>query len=355
MRLLSLLHRWAGGLIGLLLALLGLSGAILVWEGSWVAVPGAGDVHAERPAAIARIVDSQAAAGQLSRVTFASEESGLHHVARSDGSGAYLRQDGSLADSWSSQWERPELWLFDFHHHLFAGDTGETITGIAGIAGMLFVFTGLILWWRGRARLRPTLWPKRFAPGPIVKHHRDLGLVASPLLLLSMATGVMMLFEPVREAVLGPEERPRTELTGKPLASPGEALLRAKALFPGAALRRISLPREPEGEVVVVRMRQPFEWTPQGRTQLSFRPDGRIFVEDPRSANRSAWISEKLYPIHSAKTGGLATKLLMTMSGLALSMLGGFATWSFWSRKVARRHANRARAAAKGDFAGALR
>ena len=354
MRLLSLLHRWAGGLIGLLLALLGLSGAILVWEGSWIAVPGAADVLAERPAAMARIVDSQAAAGKLSRVTFASEEIGVHHVVRSDGGGAYLRQDGSLADSWSSQWERPELWLFDFHHHLFAGHTGETVTGIAGIAGILFVFTGLILWWRGRAPLRPTLWPKRFAPGPIVKHHRDLGLVASPLLLLSMATGVMMLFEPVREAVLGPEERPRTEVSGKPLAGPGEALLRAKALFPGAALRRISLPSEPDGEVVV-RMRQPFEWTPQGRTQLSFGADGSVVIEDSRAANRSAGISEKLYPIHSAKAGGLAMKLLMTVSGLALFMLGGFTTWSFWFRKVAKRRASRARATAKGDFAGALR
>ena len=43
MKLLSFLHRWAGGVIGLLLAVLGLSGTILVWEGEWISLPGAGD------------------------------------------------------------------------------------------------------------------------------------------------------------------------------------------------------------------------------------------------------------------------------------------------------------------------
>jgi uncharacterized iron-regulated membrane protein len=43
MKTLSILHRWSGGLVGLLLALLGLTGTILVWEGEWIGVPGAGD------------------------------------------------------------------------------------------------------------------------------------------------------------------------------------------------------------------------------------------------------------------------------------------------------------------------
>lgn len=332
MRLLSLLHRWAGGLIGFLLALLGLSGAILVWEGSWVSLPGASDPLAEQPEQIAAVVESAAASGQLSRITFASEEIGLHQIVNADGSGAYVNQQGALIDSWSSQWERPELWLFDFHHHLFAGHTGETVTGIAGIAGLLFVVTGIVLWLRGRAKLRPTLLPKRFAPGPIVRHHRDLGVIVAPLLLLSITTGVLMLFGPIREAVIGAEQRPETEAAAAPGLTPGEAILRASELFPGAALRRISLPADPGG-AITVRMRQPAEWTPNGRTQVSFAADGAVTVQDAAAANRSAWIFEKLYPVHSAKVGGVAMKLLMTLSGLALFMLGSLATYSFWARR----------------------
>src|SRR3546814_9779106 len=43
MKLLDTLHRWTGGLIGLLLALMGLSGTILLYEHLWIGVPGAGD------------------------------------------------------------------------------------------------------------------------------------------------------------------------------------------------------------------------------------------------------------------------------------------------------------------------
>lgn len=328
---LSLIHRWAGGLIGLLLALLGLTGAILVWEGEWIGLPHAGDALAENAAQIGRIAES--AGPQLSRITFASDEIGLHQLVYSDGSGAYVSQSGAVVDRWQSQWERPELWLFDFHHHLFAGGTGETVTGIAGIAGLLFVITGLILWWRGRRTFRLRLWPKRFAPGPIVSHHRDLGLVTAPLLLLSLLTGSLMIFEPLRTALVGTEERPKVEASGLTSQSLGDILIAAKTRFPDAALRRVVVPAKPT-DPVVVRMRQPFEWTPNGRTQLSFWRDGRISIEDAASANFSAAVGEKLYPLHSAKVGGLLWKVAMSASGLALAMLGGLATWSFWVRRA---------------------
>lgn len=338
MHFLSFLHRWTGGLIGLLLAVMGLSGAMLVWEGSWVALPGASNPVVEQPAQIARIVDSAAADGKLSRITFASEEIGLHQLIDADGRGAYIRQDGTVVDRWASQWERPELWLFDLHHHLFSGAVGETITGIAGIAGLLFVITGILLWLRSRGRFAPTLLPTRLTPGAIVKHHRDLGILAAPLLILSMTTGVLMLFAPVRSAVIGPEERPETYAESAGIERPGQAILYAKALFPTAALRRISLPDE-DGGAIFVRMKQPFEWTPNGRTQVTFAASGTVSVEDPAAANRSARISEKFYPVHSAKVGGLAMKLLMTLSGLSLAILGSLAVYAFWFRKAKRMRA----------------
>ncbi|WP_164255793.1 PepSY-associated TM helix domain-containing protein, partial [Stenotrophomonas maltophilia] len=88
---------------------------------------------------------------------------------------------------------RPELWLFDLHHHLFTGDTGETVIGIAGLAAILFVITGTILWWRTRRTFKFRLWPKRLSRPMIVMQHRDLGIVMAPLLLLSAVTGTMMI------------------------------------------------------------------------------------------------------------------------------------------------------------------
>ena len=39
MRFIVLCHRWAGGVAGLLLAILGLSGALLVYKDVWTLVP----------------------------------------------------------------------------------------------------------------------------------------------------------------------------------------------------------------------------------------------------------------------------------------------------------------------------
>ena len=339
MRTLSLLHRWTGGLIGLLLALIGLTGTILLWEGSWIGVPGASDPLVENVPAIARIVHDAADSGRVERITFAGDELGLHQLVYRGGSGAYLRQDGTVAAQWTDHWGRPELWLFDLHHHLFAGEAGEAITGAIGIAGLLFVISGVILWLRTKGDFAPRLLPRRLEPGAIIRHHRDLGIIAAPLLLLSMTTGVLMDFPSIATAILGPDKgdaaaaiEPAAPTQHAWVAS---AILQAKARFPAARLRRISVPRE-SGAPILIRMRQPFEWTPNGRTQLSFdAASGRLLtIEDPAKAPASASVREKFYPLHTAKVGGIAMKLLMTLSGISLTLLGSLAVYAFWLRRA---------------------
>lgn len=336
MKWLSAIHRWAGGFIGFLLALLGLSGAVLVWKSEWITLAGIGDAPVENVARIAAITEAASAGGQLSRITFADDEIGLHQLVFADGSGAYVRQNGLVVDQWTTQWERPELWLFDLHHHLFAGETGKIVTGIAGAAGLLFVITGTILWWRNRHSFKPRLLPARLAPGPIVSHHRDLGFLTMPLLTVSMLTGVLMIFGPVRTLLVGVEHRPKQIIGMAVRPRAAEVLALAKSLFPDAELRRFTAPAAP-GDPIVVRLRRPFEWTPNGRTQVSVATDGKVTVEDAAGANRSAWLSEKAYPVHSAKVGGIVWKIAMTASGIALATLGSLSTWSFWARRTRKR------------------
>ena len=342
MKFLSFLHRWTGGFLGLLLAVLELSGTILLWEGEWISLPGAGDPLVEQVQTIGRIAEREATAG-ATRITFASEDIGLHHVVREGGAGSYVDQAGTTVASWSSQWERPELWIFDLHHHLFAGHTGELVAGWAGVFGLVFTITGIILWWRSRRAFRWQIWPKKFQPGPIVSHHRDIGIVVAPLLLVSFVTGTGMVFDDVYKKLLAPlgtgveagkppEAAPATGTA--PLAN---MLATAKQRYPNAELRRLTMPTKP-GQPWSVRMRQPFEWTPNGRTMLTFDGHGKLIkLDDPASGSRAASIYETFYPLHSAKVGGLAWKLVMTFSGLGLTLLGALATWSFWFRKAKKR------------------
>lgn len=346
MKTLSILHRWSGGLIGLLLALLGLTGAILVWEGEWIGIPGANDPVVERVENIATISE-QAVANGATRITYASDEIGLHLVAKEGGAGEYIRQDGSVVASWASQWERPELWIFDLHHHLFAGETGEWVTGIAGIFGLLFVITGSILWWRSRRAFEWRLWPRKMQPGPIVRHHRDFGIIVAPLLLVSFLTGLGMLFPSAAKIVLSPwgaietSKKPPTVQPGERPAPVAAMLVEAKSRFPSAELRRLTIPAKPNGPYSV-RMRQPFEWTPNGRTALYFDRTGVLVrIDNPAGWNAATSINEKFYPVHTGKAGGLIWKLAMTLSGLALTLLGSLAVWSFWIRRVIHRRSRR--------------
>jgi uncharacterized iron-regulated membrane protein len=40
-----------------------------------------------------------------------------------------------------------------------------------------------------------------------------------------------------------------------------------------------------------------------------------------------------LYPLHAGRVGGVVWKMLMTLSGLALTLLGTLAVWTFWFRR----------------------
>ena len=51
------------------------------------------------------------------------------------------------------------------------------------------------------------------------------GAFTAPLLLITMTTGVLMVFAPLRTAVLGTEVRPTETLKAVPGAGPAEALL----------------------------------------------------------------------------------------------------------------------------------
>ena len=280
----------------------------------------------------------------LSRITFAGEEIGLHQAIYRDGSGAYITQDGNVVDRWSSMWERPELWLFDLHHYLLIGESGKTLTGVLGVLLLAFTVTGVILWWRTRKTFKFRLWPPRYTASAIVRHHRDLGVVASPLLILVAATGTLWVFPAASDVILSPfasvDDEP--DLPGDLLqvdeTTDWQALMvAAQSAFPQSEPRRLMMPDEP-GKPVAIRFRQQFEWTPNGRSYVWLAPAGAIVVgtKDPAQSDARSAIVEKFYPIHAAKVGGLVWRLIMTFAGVALVLLGSFASWSFWRAKVSK-------------------
>ena len=345
MKLLDTLHRWTGGLIGLVLALLGLSGTILLYEHLWIGLPGTGDALGGDLTTVAATTEKLMAMPGTQGIIYADERFGLHQLRFGKDAGAYASQSGDIVTSWASQWERPELWIFDFHHHLFAGDSGEWVIGIAGLCGLFFVISGAILWWRTRRTFQFRLWPKRMSRPAVVMHHRDLGIVAAPLLLISIITGTMMIFRPFAMVMIAPFGSPAEaakaieppKYKGGPLADKPDytaMLTEARRRFPDAEFRILSLPRGP-GDPIMLRMRQQAEWLPNGRSTLWFdAATGEVLgARDALAMPSGAQAFNMAFPIHASKVGGWSWRIVMTHSGLAMTMLGGLAVWTFWFRR----------------------
>lgn len=346
MRAIDLLHRWGGGLLGLILAVLGLTGAILVHKEEWIGLPHASDARVADPAALGELTNRllrEAKGGES--LIFASDRFGLVQL-RQGQAGFYSSQTGEVVARWNSQWERPELWLFDLHHHLFAGDTGEVVIGIAGLAAVVFVVTGSILWWRTRRTFRLRLWPARMSGPAIRMHHRDLGIVVAPLLFVTALTGTMMIFRPVAGAVLSPLSPPSAiasdlaapKVEAGPLAEDRDwraLIVQAHRTFPDAQLRIVALPKK-TGDPITVRMKRAAEWLPNGRSTLWFDPaTGKLLAKrNALEMQPGTQAFNMAYPLHAGKVGGLAYRLVLTLVGLALFLLGSLSVWTFWFRHI---------------------
>ncbi len=340
-----------GGLIGLVLAVLGISGTLLLHKTTWIMLPHSGDPQRTDVATLAeatrRVFADHAGEGARS-INYATHNFGLHQVGLSGTNGLYANQNGEVVVRWASQWERPELWIFDLHHHLFSGDVGETVIGIAGLAALFFILSGAILWWRTRKTFRFRLWPKRMSRPAIVTQHRDLGIIVAPLLFVTVLTGTMMIFRPVAELVVMPFS-PSTSVTeslkpppveGGPLAADPDwtaMFTAAKARFPDAEFRILGLPRRP-GDPISLRMRRAAEWLPNGRTLVLFdaATGDVLYTRDALALPAGPRMFNSAYPVHSGKVGGIAWRLVLTGVGLALTLLGTLSVWTFWFRRPGR-------------------
>src|SRR5690606_8269165 len=130
-----------------------------------------------------------------------------------------------------------------------------------------------------RKTFRFRLWPARLTRSAIVRQHRDVGVIASPLLLMSALTGTAMVFPAAADAVLSPWADPDKAAVAPPTGMGAvtastdwrAVMTNAQAAFPDATPRRLMLPAAP-GAPLTLRLKQDFEWTPNGRTYVYLDP-----------------------------------------------------------------------------------
>lgn len=341
-------HAWAGAILSLELALLGLSGAMLVFKDDFVRAvePLAREEFVADPQALAAIAEKAEevfGAGDMRSIRFAEPGFALSYVRLLSGDAAYLDARGEVVARWSGH-NRPEEWLLDLHEHLLAGRTGEFFVGLAGLCGLVLVMTGLVAIWPARRAIGLGVLPKSGHRRDLLASHRNLGLITAAPLLLMFVTGAAMTFDLQARAMLGgltgaaPATLPGTSVGAGRIDWPA-AMADAQARYPDGHIRLAVWPRDGRTGASL-RLKQPAEWQPNGRTTLTVDPATSAIVGDLDGrallAGDKAFYS--FYPLHAGKLGaGLPARLydaFLALTGLALFTLGLIGTYAFLRKRL---------------------
>lgn len=361
-------HRWVGLTLGMLFALAGVTGGLLLfqpqffrWAHGSLIPPGL----SEKPGSIDRWVQNARAAvpdlhGPLAvwppRVSHNLSDAGmLLFSGRAPGGfgntgfAAVLVAPESGAVLGVIDVDRSPAYAPLFlHRQLWAGRIGALLIGIMGLASLALAVIGVCLWWPRRGgllrKLSPRPWRATFLRAAPL--HQWVGIWMVPLLLVLAGTGVYLAkpawVAPVLSIVAG--ERTQSEHDRRPAGvAAGEqgsacasairldtALARAQALVPGShfvgispydrdTLRRWRIDLQTDSEAL---FRQTYV--------LADLACGTVAVKNA-PAQRSPRLATELWLIslHDGTAFGTTGQIVVSMAGLIPLLLAwsGFRMW----------------------------
>ncbi len=364
-----LLHLWLGLTLGVLLALLGLTGAALVfyieidsalhpiaqaaqvapaadWDSPvWNNVLATArrefpDPHGEWS------FEVNGEGGAIPARFYPSQEHLTHHSEREM---VWFAADGQQVLRSEPWGEYLMSWLYELHMHLLAGETGTLIVGWGGLATLLILISGLVSWWpRGSWRKALSFKSNAVSLRRLRDLHKLGGLWSLPLLLLLVFTGFLLTLPDVKQQLFtalivapDPVPQPRSmQSTGEQIPLT-QALAIGHAALPTAQLAFIDVPGAGDAPI---RLRLQMPGDPHRRFPGSFvfvdQYTGQVLaVHDNSQGNTSTTIGKWIRPIHDGSILGVATRVLAIVLGLlpTAMLITGFV---FWQQRRRRQQLN---------------
>lgn len=218
-------------------------------------------------------------------------------------------------------------WIFDLHYALLAGDAGRMVVGVLGLALLVGLVVGLMLWWPSRGHWASALRMKW--GGSRQRLHYDLhklaGMGGGALLLVLAATGAALAlpewFEPPLQALSPALAMPAPQaqrVAGQPLLSLDEALARARTHWPGGTPRWVDTPAA-DGGLYRVRMAlpgSPSQRFPRSYVWIHAQTGAVLATRDARRQSASDAVLAWLHPLHNGEAFGLPGRVLACVAGL---------------------------------------
>jgi uncharacterized iron-regulated membrane protein len=342
-------HRWLALATSVFILILALTGSALVFEGAidrglnpqlWRVTPGARPLSLDTLAARALAAVPKGPLSSLSPSRVADRA----YTAQAGGAQIFLDQyTGRVLGTREQDVFNTTLprRLHVLHTSLIAKGIGSTIVGIVTIAALVLVITGMIIWWREK------LWRIRWSASwkrVVFDLHHSLGIIASLVLFVITASGMVIHYNAIGDAILKLDKIPRAAFPTQPPGDSGAALISvdsvariAMATLPGADIMIYSLPKKAQ-EPYVVAMRYPEDRTPGGRSRVYIdRYRGTVLlVESTRTAQTGRAIGNMMRSVHTGDVLGKPTEVVWLLASLVLASqaISGVLMW--WNARASR-------------------
>ncbi|HPF28074.1 MAG TPA: PepSY-associated TM helix domain-containing protein [Steroidobacteraceae bacterium] len=350
-------HTWGGLTIGLLIAILGLTGSALVFRADiekwqvreWLSVMPVG-----QRLTLDQIVANGAAqipAKEVVRVVLPHDDASSVEVILQKRQPKNLK-DAELVSVFVDPYrgqvlgerERAKGWIWqlqDFHYALFAGETGLKLNGVGAAVMVALGLTGPLLWWPGWRRRRDALRVRR-RPKPAF--WRDLhalsGVAICIALLLIGLTGLYYAYRTTATAVIALASgtsgvpAPIVDSAGEPpvAASLTALVAAASRAVPEATLDELR-PSRRAGSPAILSFRLPDDVV-FGRHRMFLNPRDATVLRIDRhdSLPLGARMLGNMAPWHFGSFGGRLTQWLWFIAGLLPAGLFASGLW-LWLRK----------------------
>jgi uncharacterized iron-regulated membrane protein len=342
-RILKWIHIWGGLAAGLFIALVCLTGSVIVFRTELeLALSPKGDNRAPTVGLneIERRVGYARPNAQIRRVRFPAG-AGDPFIVQIDSNGKQQsiiceastgRVVGSLNTGFVS-------WLIDLHRNLLVGKTGRKAVGVVGTILLTLAITGMLLWvvgtgkWKSWISIRPQGSSRRFN----FELHRAGGLWSFALLSVLAFTGVGLSYPDTFRGVLQqiipgppPAKAPRVSKgADATLLSLSEYLRIGMGAMPDARPTELRLP-EKDKSPVDLRLHRAGDLSPDGNHVYLEGATGKVLAVSILARQPvTTRIFSAFSPLHYAEFGGLAIKAIWALAGLMPSILlvTGFLTW----------------------------
>ncbi|WP_446809920.1 PepSY-associated TM helix domain-containing protein [Methylomonas sp. 2BW1-5-20] len=224
-------------------------------------------------------------------------------------------------------------WLYDLHYKLLLDETGKILLAIVGGLLLISLVTGVYLWWPPLHKLKNALSLKRHASRERLNYdlHKLAGIYSLIVMLVLALTGIALEIPQYVNPLLG--HFSPLQASPKPLSVPpqthqarislDQAVAAGQAVFPLARLCWIETP-DGTGGSYRINLRQagePSQRFPKTNVWVDQYSGQVLAVSNPDELGGSDTVINWLHPLHTGEALGLTGRLLVLFSGLLCPVL----------------------------------